>query len=101
MDKLEKYLEDIIQLCEINHIKSLHSFGSINSDKFNFNSDIDLLIELDEKDPYKYTEKYFNFKFALEDLLKRKIDLIENKSIKNPILKEDIDKSKIKIYDRI
>lgn len=100
MNELEKYAVDIIQLCETNHIKSLYSFGSINNENFKLESDIDLLIELDEKDPYVYTEKYFNIKFALEELLNRKIDLIENKSIKNPILKESIDKHKIKLYGR-
>jgi predicted nucleotidyltransferase len=38
-----------------------------------------------------YAENYFNLKFALEDTLKRKIDLLEEKAIKNPYFKKSIE----------
>ncbi len=40
------------------------------------------------------------FKEALEKLLQRPVDLVEEQTIKNPILKQSIDKSKKLIYGR-
>ena len=36
-----------------------------------------MVVDFEEKDPYRYTDLYFNLKSKLEDLLKRQIDLIE------------------------
>jgi len=61
-------------------------------------SDIDLVVDIDSSDPLDYADNYFNLKFALEDLLNRQIDLLENKAIKNPYLRESIDNSKTLLY---
>jgi len=45
-----------------------------------------------------YADNYFNLKFALEELLSRQIDLLENKAIKNPYLRENINNSKTLLY---
>lgn len=81
-----------------NKVKSLFAFGSITTNKFNPESDIDFVVEIDEKDPVSYSENYFNLKFQLEKLLQRQIDLLEQKAIRNQYLKNEIDKSKVLIY---
>ena len=68
------------------------------TDKFNDKSDIDLIVDIDSNDPLDYADKYFNLKFALQDLFKRHIDLLENKAIKNPFIRKNIDSSKSLIY---
>ena len=45
-----------------------------------------------------YGENYFEFKFALEDLLKRPVDLVEYNAVKNPYFKEELDETKQLIY---
>ena len=65
---------------------------------FSIESDIDLIVEIDEKEPFAYSENYFNLKFQLEKLLNRKIDLLEQQALNSPILKDRIDQSKILIY---
>ena len=57
-----------------------------------------MVVDFEEKDPYRYTDLYFNLKSKLEDLLKRQIDLIEERAIKNRIFKQQLDISKVKIY---
>jgi hypothetical protein len=69
-------------LCLQNKVKSLYVFGSVLSDKFTDKSDIDLIVDFDVSDPFDYADSYFNLKFALQDLLRRPIDLLENKAIK-------------------
>ena len=41
-------IEDLKQLCNTYKVKSMYVFGSVCTDKFNDNSDIDILIEIEE-----------------------------------------------------
>jgi predicted nucleotidyltransferase len=95
---LEIFKEEIQALCQKNKVKYLYVFGSVLTDRFTKKSDIDLVVDIDSSDPLDYADNYFNLKFALEDLLNRQIDLLENKAIKNPFLRESIDNSKILLY---
>jgi predicted nucleotidyltransferase len=100
MGMIETNKDQITKLCVQYGVKSLYSFGSVNSSKFTQESDIDLVVDLNSSDPLEYTDNYFDLKFALEKLLKRHIDLLENKAIKNPFLKKNIDNSKVLVYGR-
>jgi predicted nucleotidyltransferase len=95
---LDKYKNDINRLCHENKVRYLYVFGSALSDSFNDASDVDLVVDINSNDPLEYANYYFNLKFSLQDLLKRKIDLLENKAIRNPYIKEKIDRSKTLIY---
>ena len=95
---LDNYTNSLQSLCHQNKVKALYVFGSVLTDKFNDQSDIDLIVDIDSKDPFEYADNYFNLKFALQDLLKHPIDLLENKAIKNPFLRKSIDSSKILVY---
>jgi uncharacterized protein len=39
----------------------------------------------------QYADNYFQLKFSLEDTLKRKIDLLEEKTIINPYFKKAVE----------
>jgi predicted nucleotidyltransferase len=95
---LERYISEIRILCQKNKVKNLYIFGSVLTERFTEESDIDLIVDIDSSDPLDYADNYFNLKFALEDLLNRQIDLLENKAIKNPYLRESIDNTKTLLY---
>src|SRR5271157_4157764 len=95
---LDRYKNDISKLCIENKVKYLYVFGSVLTDNFNDTSDIDLVVDINSIDPLDYADHYFNLKFSLQDLLKRNIDLLENKAIKNPYIRKNIDRSKTLIY---
>ncbi len=95
---LDKYKNDIDQLCVKNKVKSLYVFGSVLTNRFTRNSDIDLVVDIDSNDPLEYADYYFNLKFSLQDLFKRDIDLLENKAIRNQYFREKIDRTKTLIY---
>jgi Predicted nucleotidyltransferases len=76
----------------------LFSFGSINTDRFNNNSDIDLLVEFGSIDIEEYADNYFDLIEDLEDLLQRRVDLVTIKSIKNPYFKKEVDKTRQLIF---
>jgi hypothetical protein len=98
MNILNEHIEQIIEACQTNQVKRLFAFGSITRSELNANSDIDLIVEIDDSDPFLYTDHYFKLKEKLEKLLNRPIDLLEDKAIKNPYLRSEIDKTKVMIY---
>ena len=95
---LESYIGEIRLLCQKNRVKSLYVFGSVLTDQFTDKSDIDLIVDIDSIDPLEYSDFYFNLKFALEELLRREIDLLESRALKNPYLIANIDQSKTLLY---
>lgn len=100
MNLLERNIEQIKKLCQSNSVNQLFAFGSVTNQNFNEESDLDLVVDINDPDPITYSDKYFNLKFSLEDMLGRAVDLLESKAIKNPYLKEEIDRTKILIYGK-
>ena len=98
--ELKDYIEQIKALCNAHHVKSLFAFGSVVSENIKPESDIDLIVDIDSKDPIDYSDNYFALKFQLENILKRQVDLLEDKALKNPYLKKQIDNTKVLIYGR-
>lgn len=100
MSVLENYNKDILALCKTHKVKSLYAFGSVLTDKFNKESDIDLIVDFENLSVLDYGDNYYNLKFSLETILKRSIDLLEEKAVKNPYLRKTLDKNKVLIYGR-
>ena len=91
-------IERIQQLCKEYRVKHFYAIGSVVTDRFSDESDIDFVVDFEEKDPIQYTDLYFGLKEKLEQTLERKIDLIEERAIKNPFFRKEIDESKVLIY---
>lgn len=92
------YLPAIIALCKRHKVKKLFAFGSVLTNRFNEQSDIDLVVDFDKSKVDDYFSNFFDLKYALESLFKRDVDLLEEQAIHNPYLKENIDATKILIY---
>ena len=67
MKLIELNMERIIALCKKYKVSKLFVFGSILTDKFNENSDVDLLVDFDRSqiDLLDYADNFFGFQFAL------------------------------------
>ena len=98
MGLIERYKNQIQRLCENYKVKTLYSFGSVNTTEFTQDSDVDLLVDFKIDDPIEYSDNYFDLKFELEKIFNRQIDLLESKAIRNPFLKESINKTKVLVY---
>jgi predicted nucleotidyltransferase len=94
----EPKIKLIQELCKASKVKSLFAFGSVTRDDFNENSDIDLIVDFEESDPFKYTDLYFDLKSKLEGILKRQVDLLEERALRNSIFRQQLENTKIKIY---
>lgn len=102
MKLIRRNMAQIIALCEKHKVLQLYVFGSILTDRFNKDSDVDFTVIFDRSalPLLVYGENYFDFKFALENLLKRDVDLVVYDSIKNPYFKRNLDRNKELVYGR-
>ncbi|MBD5200404.1 MAG: nucleotidyltransferase [Bacteroides sp.] len=100
MKLIELNIQQIINLCKLHKVKSLFVFGSILTERFNDKSDIDLLVDFEPIDhrEFDYVTNFFNFRDALESIFDRKVDLIEQKGLKNKYLIDNVNKTKQLIY---
>lgn len=98
MNPLFQNKENIIALCKMYKVNELFVFGSILTPQFNENSDIDFIVSFLPIEFPEYSKNYFDFKFALESLLCRKVDLLEEQAIKNPYFKQSVNQTKMLVY---
>lgn len=95
---VESNIESIRKLCNTHHVETMHVFGSALNSNFNDESDIDFLVKFKEIDLAEYFNNYMDFKLKLESLVGRKVDLLEEQTLKNPILIQSINRSKELVY---
>ena len=98
MKLLENNISQIVALCRKHKVSKLFAFGSILTNRFNDESDVDFLVSFNKSEVTDYFDNYFDFKYSLEDLLGRIVDLLEEQTIKNPYLKKNVDATKALIY---
>ena len=68
----------ITELCKAHNVKSLYAFGSVLNDKFNSESDVDLVVDFQPIDVLDYGDNYYDLKFSLEKIFQRKVDRWKN-----------------------
>ena len=100
MKLIELNMQRIIDLCLKHKVKTLAVFGSILTDRFNDQSDVDWLVNFDTTDHEKwdYVTNYFDFRDALERLFGRKVDLVVEKGLKNKYFIANVNRTKQMIY---
>ena len=98
MRRLDKNRDDIKKLCTRYNVEKMYLFGSALNSNFNTKSDIDFLVKFKSIELSTYFDNYMNLKEKLEKLFGRKVDLVEEQTLRNPILINAIDKSKELIY---
>lgn len=94
-------IEKIKEACKQHNLKYLYVFGSAaRGNDFSVESDVDFLYAFDkEKIEFdNYADNYFEFRFFLEDLFNRNIDLVPEEEITNPYLLKNINADKVKVY---
>ena len=92
---------EFITICKNHMVKYLYAFGSSTNNKFDFQkSDIDLLVEIEDPDPIERGKKLISLWDTFEQFFQRKVDLLTYSSIRNPYLRNNIDSTKILLYDK-
>ncbi len=98
MDIIQRNLKQIREICQQHKVDRMFVFGSVLRSDFTENSDIDIMVKFDAFDLYYYFENLLSLKESLENVFKRKVDILEEQALKNPYLKKSIDNNKLLIY---
>lgn len=88
---LTSKLPRVRQLLRDHSVEACHLFGSAAKGKFQADSDYDLLVRFSDKVPVMhYADNYFQLLDALRNLLGREVDLVTERSLRNPVVIEEI-----------
>jgi uncharacterized protein len=87
------------ELLRRHQVSSLHGFGSSIHGPFKPESDVDLVVDIDEEDPVIFGRLMLNLWDRLEEFFGRKVDLLTLDSVDNPIMRDQIEKTKVLVYD--
>lgn len=102
MSLIELNLHKIFELCKKYRVRDLSVFGSILTEQFNENSDIDLLFNFEPHDPdsleFDYFRNYWDLVDELEKLFGRSVDLIDEGALRNKYFIANINRTKQRIY---
>ena len=98
MNLIQKYQPEIQRLCKKHAVQSLYVFGSVLQNNFTPHSDIDLLVEFDWENDCDFSNCYWELKTELESLFDRKVDLVCDSAIRNPIFRRKVDAHKEAVY---
>ena len=98
MNFFTPYSEQISNLCLQYHVNKLFAFGSVLTDRFGEKSDVDLIVDFKKQAIKDHFINYFDFKYSLENVFKRDVDLLEEQPIRNSYLRKNIENSKTLIY---
>ena len=96
MKLIEMNMEKIIALCKKYKVAKLWVFGSILTPRFNDESDVDFLVEFEEGkvELLDYADNYFDFIHSIEAVVDRKVDMVVNRSIRNPYFRQEVDRTR-------
>lgn len=91
--------QELETICKLHKVKTLHLFGSVLTDKFNDDSDIDFIVSFFEDIPLlDYCDNYFQLADALTYLYSRNVDLVTERSLTNPYFILEINNTKQLVY---
>ena len=89
----------VIEICRRHHVQRLDVFGSATGVEFDpQRSDVDLIVQFDGNAQEKLLDAYFGLKEEFEALFDRPVDLLTTATVRNPYLRESIERSRQTLY---
>jgi len=98
MKLIEINMDKIVALCRKYKVAKLWVFGSILTDRFNDDSDVDFSVIFDYHTINDLFVTFFDFIEDLENVLGRKVDLIDETAVSNKYFRKELDSTKQLIY---
>lgn len=101
IELIESNRSQLEKLCERYHVKHLALFGSAASGAFDFetgDSDLDFVVDFEPREDMNMADQYFGLLEELQALFQRRIDLVTERSIRNPYFKKAVNQTRIPLY---
>ena len=93
-----QHRSEVEALCRQYSVRRLDLFGSAASAQESLESDLDFLVEFDPLPTGAYADAYFGLLDALQSLFGRPVDLIVASAMKNPYLRQSVERTKRLLY---
>jgi len=96
---LEIHRSDLVDICRRHGVVRLDVFGSVaRGDSIPGVSDIDFLVSFSEPGTPGYADRYLDLAESLESVLGCRVDLMTERSLRNPILRARIARDRRTVY---
>jgi uncharacterized protein len=100
IDVVTRHLDEIAALCRKFGVRRLDLFGSAAAGAFDpATSDLDFVATFADTAAPNYAERYLNFAEALEALFGRPVDVVIDRSIRNPHFRRAVEATRQPVYD--
>ncbi len=98
MKLIEMNIDKIVALCRKYKVAKLWVFGSILTDRFNDESDVDFSVIFHYDQIHDLFEVFFDFIEELQRLLGRRVDMVDETAVRNQYFRKELDSTKRLIY---
>ena len=96
---IEENKTRLAEECRRFGVQRLELFGSAARDDFDpAKSDFDFIVSFADRTPGAYADRYLDFTTAVEVLLGRRVDMLTERSIRNPVFRKEVDAVRQVIY---
>ncbi len=97
---IDQHREAVAELCRRYGVRRLDLFGSAATGAFrDETSDLDFVVAFVDPRPGTYADRYFALAEALEALFGRQVDLVTERSIRNPYFRRAVEETRQPVYD--
>jgi uncharacterized protein len=97
---IEQHRDEIRALCQQYGVRRLDLFGSAATGAFDpATSDLDFVATFANTRSPSYADRYLGFAEALQALFGRSVNIITERSIRNPYFRQAVEASRQPIYD--
>jgi predicted nucleotidyltransferase len=96
---LQSHRHEVAAACERFAVERLEAFGSVVRPDFDAQrSDVDLIVRFRAPDAPGIADRYYDLAEALERILGRRVDLVTERSLRNPLFLEKIAADRVTLY---
>jgi predicted nucleotidyltransferase len=97
---IQEKIPEVVKFLKQNHVSRAYLFGSVCNEKFNDESDVDLLISFDESlNLHEYADHYWILDEELPKLFGRPVDLITERQLHNPYFIKVLNRTRTALYE--
>ena len=98
-DLINKDRQGFADLLVRNQVAMLYAFGSSVHGPFKPTSDVDVFVDVNERDDLRRGEVLMDLWDSLEHFFGRRVDLLTDNSLRNPVLRKEVMRTMKLIYD--
>ena len=98
---ITNHKDELTQLCLRFNVRRLEVFGSAATSRFSAaHSDLDFIVSFADESFGTLADRYLNLAEALEQLFQRPVDLLTERSLRNPFFIQEVNRTRQKIYEQ-